>query len=56
MFVNDHFFIHSSVEGYLGSFHHLSTVENAAINIGVPVPYAPALLSPLYSSSAFAES
>ena len=32
------FFIHSSVDGHLGSFHNLAIVESAAINIGVHVP------------------
>ena len=32
------FFVHSSVDGHLGSFHNLAIVESAAINIGVHVP------------------
>ena len=32
------FFIHSSVEGHLGSFHSFSMVDIAAMNIGVHVP------------------
>ena len=32
------FFIHSSVDGHLGSFHTLAIVDSAAINIGVHVP------------------
>ena len=32
------FFIHSSVDGHLGSLHRLALVDNAAINVGVHVP------------------
>ena len=31
------FFVHSSVGGHLGSFHVLTTVSSAAMNVGVPV-------------------
>ena len=37
MYTNHNFFIHSSVDGYLGSFHNLAIVESAGINIGVQV-------------------
>ena len=33
------FFIHSSVDGYLGSYHVLAVVNGAEINIGVHASY-----------------
>ena len=33
------FFIHLSVDGYLGCFHILAIVNNAAVNIGVSVSF-----------------
>ena len=33
------FFIHSSVDGYLGYFHVLTIVNSASVNIGVHVPF-----------------
>ena len=53
MYINHNFFIRSSVDGHLGSFHNLAIVESAAINIvqainiGYKCPYASVLLYPL---------
>ena len=33
------FFIHSTVDGLLGCFHVLNIVNNAMINIGVPISF-----------------
>ena len=33
------FFIHSSLDGRLGSLHTLAIVDSAAINIGVYMPF-----------------
>ena len=33
------FFIHSSVDGYLGSVHAMAVVKSAAVNIGVHVSF-----------------
>ena len=46
------FFIHSSVDGHLGSFHDLAIVDSTSINTGGHVPqlallYESALLYPL---------
>ena len=32
-----HIFIHSSIDGHLGSFHTLAIIDSAAINMGVHV-------------------
>ena len=34
------FFIHSSVDGYLGSFHALGIVNSAAMNNGIHVSFS----------------
>ena len=34
------FFIHSSVNGHLGCFHVLPTINRATVNLGVPVSFS----------------
>ena len=47
MYTYGSFFIHSSVDGHLGCFHALVTVNNAAVNFGVHVSF-PILVSSGY--------
>ena len=39
VYMDQTFFIHSSVEGHLGSFYVFTIVNNAAVNIGVYVGF-----------------
>ena len=40
MYVYHNFFIHSSVDGHLGCFHVLATVNSAAVNNGIRVSFS----------------
>ena len=39
VYVHHIFFIHSSVDGHLGCFHVLATMNSAAMNIKVQIPF-----------------
>ena len=52
MYIYHNFFIHSSVEGYLGCFHVL--VNSAAMNIGVPVSFSSVVSSGYMPNSGIA--
>ena len=40
VYMYHNFFIHSSVDGYLGCFHVLATVKSAAMNNGIHVSFS----------------
>ena len=42
-----HIFIHSSINGYLGSFHTLAIVDSAVLNMGCMCPFKTAHLYPV---------
>ena len=50
------FFIHSSVNGHLGCFHVLPTINRATVNLGVPVSFSILISSEYMLSSGIAES
>ena len=51
-----HTFIHSSVDGHLGCFHVLATVNSAAVNIGLHVSFSVMISSGYIHSSRIAVS
>ena len=40
MYIYHVFFIHSSIDGHLGCFHVLATVNSAAVNTGAHVTFS----------------
>ena len=50
------FFIHSSVDGHLGSFHDLAIVNSAAMNMGMHVSFGIMVFSGYMPSSGIAGS
>ena len=40
VYIYSNFFIHSSVDGHLGCFHVLATVNSAAVNNGIRVSFS----------------
>ena len=52
----NNFFIHSSVDGYLGCFHILAIVNSAAVNKGIHVSFSISVSSGYIPRSGIAES
>ena len=52
----DHFFIHSSVDGYLGCFRAIAIVNSAAVNIGKYMYFSFLIFLEYMPSSGIAES
>ena len=50
------FFIHSSIDGHLGSFHILAVLNSAAMNIGAHVSFSTLVSSRYRPISGIAES
>ena len=50
------FFIHSSINGYLGCFHVLAILNNAAMDIGMHISFQIILFSRYIPRSGIAES
>ena len=50
------FFIHSSINGYLGCFHVLAILNNAAMDIGMHISFQIIVFSSYIPRSGIAES
>ena len=56
MYIYCNFYIHSSVDGYLGCFHVLAIVNSVTMNNGIHVPFSILVSSGYMPMSGIAES